>query len=106
MTTGYTTQLSMFASEESKIPQTSAREMLKSVIRQLLRVHGAITSDDVREYLRLQGVDLKNPNSVGSAFAALSRAGEIEPQDAHPSERTEARGRLVRVWVKKPKRHV
>lgn len=61
-------------------------------IRDLLIQQPTVTADDV------QAVTPIRSNAIGSAFAALARAGEIRTVGYTTSQRPEAHGRIQRVW--------
>jgi hypothetical protein len=61
-------------------------------ICRLLTERETVTADDV------QAVTPIRSNAIGSAFAALSRAGEITVKGYTTAKAPQAHGRLVRIW--------
>lgn len=61
-------------------------------IRWLLAEQDTVTADDVQASTPIRS------NAIGSAFAAMSRAGELAVVGYTTAKAPQAHGRLVRVW--------
>jgi hypothetical protein len=80
----------------ARIGDPDGHALAVRTIRRLIFERGTVTADDVQAETPIQS------NAIGSAFAALSRAGEIRVTGYTTSQRPAAHGRIQRVWGRSP----
>ena len=76
----------------ARVGDPDGHDLATRTICRLLTEQETVTADDV------QAVTPIRSNAIGSAFAALSRAGEITVKGYTTAKAPQAHGRLVRVW--------
>jgi hypothetical protein len=76
----------------ARVGDPDGHELAIRTIRRLVAEHGTVTADHV------QAITPIRSNAIGSAFAALSRAGELVVVGHTTSSRPAAHGRIQRVW--------
>lgn len=71
------------------------KEQLDVEIRALANSNSTWTTDDLRRRLP---EEIDQPNQIGAAIQAASKAGIITAVGARPSEWPTTHGRLIRIW--------
>ena len=77
----------------ARVGDPDGHELAVCTIRRLVSESGTVTADDVQAETPIRS------NAIGSAFAALSRAGELVVIGYTTSQRPEAHGRIQRIWA-------
>lgn len=80
------------ALRSARIGDPDGHDLAVRTIRQILSEQPTVTADDVQRIATIRS------NAIGSAFAALSRAGELVVIGHTTSKRPEAHGRIQRIW--------